>query len=278
MVDTNIIESVITEWSVRSPNGLYADIWEEENLDSLYESCIFNGISDEDTLFIINESIVLVEKGKHPERQAYNKNGILVTFPTPEYKARAISKGTHFEKNPKSSQSNLFGGGSKAPAQAAPGATNTPPSGNNMDSQQTELPSSDSENPQTPPAKKEVPEPGEPGTPASTPPIQPTPAGGSSLAGSTSSPAQGNLAVEPTAGQTPQNVAQPQPVQPEKQKTPEELAAEKEVIKRILNTNDTTPTVPNLGGNGLTEQLQKLTKIALEMNLNEAVKFLSNHL
>jgi len=40
-------------------------------------------------------------EGKYPERQAYNAAGLLVTFPTPEYKQRAISRGTHFEENPK---------------------------------------------------------------------------------------------------------------------------------------------------------------------------------
>jgi len=42
-----------------------------------------------------------VLEGKYPDRQAYNANGLLVTFPTPEYKQRAISRGTHFEENPK---------------------------------------------------------------------------------------------------------------------------------------------------------------------------------
>jgi hypothetical protein len=40
-------------------------------------------------------------EGKYPERQAYNAAGLLVTFPTPEYKQRAIARGTHFEENPK---------------------------------------------------------------------------------------------------------------------------------------------------------------------------------
>ena len=46
----------------------------------------------------------IVTEGKYPERQAYNADGLLVTFPTPEYKQRAIARGTHFEKNPKAGQ------------------------------------------------------------------------------------------------------------------------------------------------------------------------------
>jgi hypothetical protein len=49
-------------------------------------------------------------EGKYPERQAYNTNGILVTFPTPEYKQKAIARGTHFEENPKRGQANVFTG------------------------------------------------------------------------------------------------------------------------------------------------------------------------
>jgi hypothetical protein len=50
----------------------------------------------------------VVEGGKHPERQAYNKNGILVTFPTPQHKQNAIRRGTHFEKDPTKGHPNLF--------------------------------------------------------------------------------------------------------------------------------------------------------------------------
>jgi histidine ammonia-lyase len=46
----------------------------------------------------------------------------------------------------------------------------------------------------------------------------------------------------------------------------------------MLNTNDVLPTVPGVGGIGISEELRKLRRIALEMNLNEAAQFLSNHL
>jgi hypothetical protein len=57
---------------------------------------------------IVNKTASLFEAGRFPERQAYNKDGILVTFPNKEYRDRAVNKGTHFAENPKKSQSNIF--------------------------------------------------------------------------------------------------------------------------------------------------------------------------
>lgn len=57
---------------------------------------------------IVDKTADLFEAGRFPERQAYNKDGILVTFPNKEYRDRAVNKGTHFAENPKKSQSNLF--------------------------------------------------------------------------------------------------------------------------------------------------------------------------
>jgi hypothetical protein len=59
---------------------------------------------------IVNQYLNKMLEGKYPERQAYNTNGILVTFPTPEYKQKAIARGTHFEENPKRGQANVFTG------------------------------------------------------------------------------------------------------------------------------------------------------------------------
>lgn len=280
MDKNDIIESVLLDWASRSSDGLISEEYSEENLQSLYEVILnIEGITESQAVDFVNDVSMISEKGKHPERQAYNKNGILVTFPTPEYKARAIAKGTHFEKDPRAAQSNLFGGGRQAPQAAAPAtgapATDTPA----MDSGDTTLPKSDSGQPQTPPAKKEVPEPGTPGGA-----VPPAPAPSSATAPSTGTPAQGQLAVEPTPqAATPANVSPPPapPTPPPVQKTPQEIEAEKQVVKQILNTDDTLPTVPGVGGSGITEslneQLDKLTGIALEMNFDEAVKFLIKH-
>lgn len=80
------------------------DISKQEHIEVLRGNLLEVGMSIETVTDYLNN----VLEGKYPERQAYNKNGILVTFPTPEYKQRAIAKGTHFEKNPKKGDPNVF--------------------------------------------------------------------------------------------------------------------------------------------------------------------------
>ncbi len=57
---------------------------------------------------IVEKTAKLFEAGRFPERQAYNKDGILVTFPNKQYRDRAVTKGTHFAENPKKAQTNIF--------------------------------------------------------------------------------------------------------------------------------------------------------------------------
>lgn len=57
---------------------------------------------------VVSKTASLFEAGRFPDRQAYNKNGILVTFPNKEYRDRAVNKGTHFAENPKKDRSNIF--------------------------------------------------------------------------------------------------------------------------------------------------------------------------
>lgn len=81
------------------------DISKQEHIEILRGNLLEVGMSVETVTDYLNN----VVEGKYPERQAYNKNGILVTFPTPEYKQKAIAKGTHFEKNPTKEDPNVFG-------------------------------------------------------------------------------------------------------------------------------------------------------------------------
>jgi hypothetical protein len=57
---------------------------------------------------VVERTAKLFEAGRFPERQAYNKDGILVTFPSKEYRDRAVDKGTHFAENPKKNAGTLF--------------------------------------------------------------------------------------------------------------------------------------------------------------------------
>jgi hypothetical protein len=43
---------------------------------------------------------LVLRDGKFPDRQAYNKDGWLVTFPSADYKNAAIQKGTHYSSDP----------------------------------------------------------------------------------------------------------------------------------------------------------------------------------
>lgn len=77
-----------------------------------------------DTVTEISNAVL---EGKFPERQCYNADGILVTFPTPEYKAAAIARGTHFEENPKKQQVNIFQGQQPSATGATPQPDQTAP-------------------------------------------------------------------------------------------------------------------------------------------------------
>ena len=88
----------------RIPDGIF-EISNDVHMEVIREYLIKKGIAENTVVEFAN----LVLDGKYPERQAYNAKGILVTFPTPEYKAAAIKRGTHFEEDPTRGNSNLFG-------------------------------------------------------------------------------------------------------------------------------------------------------------------------
>lgn len=62
------------------------------------ERLIDDGVDITTVTKMINE--LAIRDGKYPDRQAYNKEGWLVTFPSPEYKNAAIKRGTHFANDP----------------------------------------------------------------------------------------------------------------------------------------------------------------------------------
>ena len=98
----SIINDICCDHRIR--NGIF-DISNTDHVFILQEYLEKDGYELDD---ILNKTARLFEAGKFPERQAYNKNGILVTFPTKEYKSKAVDKGTHFVENPKKSKSNIF--------------------------------------------------------------------------------------------------------------------------------------------------------------------------
>lgn len=83
-------------------------------ISPLTESGIFNPDNDQHIYMLIerldqlnvDEKIIskavsaLRKEGKYPDRQAFNKDGWLVTFPSADYRSAAIKKGTHFTTDP----------------------------------------------------------------------------------------------------------------------------------------------------------------------------------
>lgn len=116
-----LIETILNDVCLdkRVKDGCFK-IENPDHMDALREYLVKRGMDE----VMAKEYCNKVVEGKYPERQAYNQNGILVTFPTPEYKARAIKKGTHFEQDPTAGQKakNLFGGEQQPqqPTQQAP--------------------------------------------------------------------------------------------------------------------------------------------------------------
>lgn len=94
-----MIEAVLLEASLdeRVDSGII-DLTNINHLEVIAEHFIKRGVAEEDVVDMVNE--LVVDEGKYPERQAFNKEGWLVTFPSKEYRDRAIKKGTHSISDP----------------------------------------------------------------------------------------------------------------------------------------------------------------------------------
>lgn len=93
-----IIENVIAEAALDSRiyDGI-VDLGNSEHLVVIAEKMNDVGVDEQ----VINEFIEqFMEEGKYPDRQAYNRDGWLVTFPSKEYRDAAIKKGTHSVSDP----------------------------------------------------------------------------------------------------------------------------------------------------------------------------------
>lgn len=202
------LDKILNEVSLdsRVTNGIF-NIEENDHMDALRDYLLKRGI-DEDAVKTFSNRVL---EGKYPERQAYNAKGILVTFPTPEYKQAAIKRGTHFEKDPTKGSSNLF---SDKPAAAPPPEKKT------------------SDTPDTP--DKDQPKTNLPVSQASPPSTDATPA----------QPVQAKTTAAPQ--QTPQTtpaaeepeLKEPTELPPPEPKSPQEKDANKQAIKTMLKGDD----------------------------------------
>lgn len=216
---------------------LYNNVLDEVSRDPRLDTGIFNVLNNTHLEIFreylskenVSESIIiqasnkLAESGKHPERQAYNLDGLLVTFPTPEYKQRAIQRGTHFEKNPKLADVNIF----DAPAAGTQPATNTTPP-------ETTAPPTT-----TPPAATTSNAPVQPPAPASTPP-QPD----SVFAPSNNAPISGSL---PMSGSSPVTGSIPVDDIDVDSRTPVEKKADAVIVSKMLANEYTITEALNFG-------------------------------
>ena len=96
---TKLIDKILHESSLdpRIETGIF-DIHNYEHMQVMAEHMEAVGVDKKIIAEVINE--LVMDEGKYPERQAYNKDGWLVTFPSAEYKRRAIKKGTHYGSDP----------------------------------------------------------------------------------------------------------------------------------------------------------------------------------
>jgi hypothetical protein len=265
---SQFIDQLLNEVSLddRVTDGIF-DMSNNTHMDVLRETLSDNyGMVLNDVKEIHNRMV----EGKYPERQAYNRDGLLVTFPTPAHKQRAIQRGTHFEQNPVKNgggNSNIFTGGQQPannqPAQPTQGNTQSSPeqSGGNLPPSefQTQKPETSGQSTQSAQSSpSSLPASEQPATPVSTP----TPQQSHQQAG------QPPLAIEPSTAKD--NTSAPPP-NFETQKTPEQKAAEANVVKQMMHGTDTNPSMlPSINERRYNE-LSRVRDFAEKMGYHQAV-------
>lgn len=96
---SNFIQSVLLEVAIdhRVVSGI-VDFKDDMHRSVLAEKLIDRGIAIQTVVEVVNQ--LIQREGKFPERQAFNKDGWLVTFPSQEHKDAAIKRGSHFGSDP----------------------------------------------------------------------------------------------------------------------------------------------------------------------------------
>jgi hypothetical protein len=245
---SNIVDRVFAEVCLdeRIKDGIFK-LEEEEHMNALRDYFVKKGITQEAAVHVTNQMV----EGRFPERQAYNKDGILVTFPTPQHKGKAIQRGTHFEKNPAPQNT--------TPPKQEPQGVPVP---------QKELPPQDVSPKEEPSGDKDLPK---------TDDKEPE-------GGVVNKVSQGEteLEVEPPRGaEKPEPPPVPQsPTPPPAPRTPERVAAEKEVAKQILATKDTalSPVEEKIDEAALRYQLNEIYRKCDEWGFREMQRFLNPHI
>lgn len=242
---SHVIDRIFAEVCLdeRVSDGIFK-LDEEEHMNALRDYFVKKGFSNEQAVHVTNRMV----EGKYPERQAYNKDGVLVTFPTPQHKAKAISRGTHFEKNPNPQAA-------AAEKQKEAGADEGPkknvglnmPAPDKKETEDADDEEEDSEKSSGDDGDKKV--------------------------------TQGDkeLDIAPPQAKAPEPPPQA-PVVPQTPQTPERIAAQKAVVQQMMSTDNTN--MDNIAA-PLTEacvnQLKQLLKTGEGMGLAEACAFLKRY-
>jgi hypothetical protein len=95
----NFINDVLLEAAIdsRIESGM-VDLCNCSHLEVVMEKLHDKGLNEMHADLILRE--LVIKDGKYPDRQAYNEEGWLVTFPSKDYRDAAIKKGTHFISDP----------------------------------------------------------------------------------------------------------------------------------------------------------------------------------
>ncbi len=123
------------------------DFTNEQHVELLAMHLFDRGANAQIVAEVVNK--IAIRDGKYPDRQAFNKDGWLVTFPSPEYKQAAIKKRTHFESDPTNGKGGMTMYHKKKGHQSRPDQQdvsavepNESPEGQPTDSGETQAPTS----------------------------------------------------------------------------------------------------------------------------------------
>ena len=246
---SRILDRIFTEVCLdeRVADGIF-QIDEEQHMVALRDYFIKKGITQEAAIHVTNR----MTEGRFPDRQAYRReDGILVTWPSTAHRSKAM------QENP-----------GKYTIQRPPTASKPA---------EPEAPKK-----KEPPIREEPPGKEEPEGAEDDAPPKPSNlfgGGGGNGGGDGQTIQQGDqqLQIEPLTGTAPAPVpAAPSPTVPPAPRTPERVAAEKEVVKQIMATDDSalaniTPPMSE----ECKRQLHELYNKADQLGFREAITFLT---
>lgn len=236
---SNIVDRVFAEVCLdeRITDGIFR-MDEEQHMDALRDYFLKKGITQEAAVAVTNRMV----EGKYPDRQAWRvEDGILVTWPSPAHKTKAMKEnpGKYTEREP-----------TKPRPRPTEPADNRPPPPKDIGGRDKE--EDEDEGPKEPKGAPVFPQSTQDGS-------------GKELE---VEPPRGDKAPEPPPAPT-------VPVEPTAPRTPERIAAEKEVAKQIMNTSDDALTkIEPQVSEACQQQLTELLKHADKQGYDEAVRFL----